>query len=405
MTLRDLAGTLKKASAASGGEFCGPCPWCSGRDRFRVWPEHPRSSTGRFMCRGCGRQGDGLQFVMETEGVSYREACRRLSVAPRPRAATGHAPRWEPKPSLLPGKSWTARAAAFVAHAAAALAAGGPGLDYAASQGLTPETCRKLRVGWNPTDVYEGREAWGLPPEMNPDTGRPRRMWMPAGLVIPSIHDGQVVAVKIRRAGWTPEDRLPKYAALAGSAPVPFVMGQGEGKPVVVVESELDAVLTAQEARDLVCAVALRSARGRPDAEAHALLLAAPVILVATDGDEAGATAWPWWRTNYPQAKRWPVPAGKDVGDLPREMIRPWFEAGIAPSCRASGSAPPPPAAPPRRPAKDVCRRRGCAAAIGSNWCCVGAVVYGDENPNTAKYPNLNDLENFQYGYYNATVR
>ena len=69
-----LAGALRQVTAS---EWAGPCPWCAGTDRFRCWPDHPSGATGgRFLCRGCGRQGDGLAFLMELEGVGYVEIGR-----------------------------------------------------------------------------------------------------------------------------------------------------------------------------------------------------------------------------------------------------------------------------------------------------------------------------------------
>ncbi len=404
-----LAGNLKKASGTSGGEWAGPCPWCGGRDRFRVWPDHPASPTGRFLCRGCGRQGDGLQFLMDMDGMTYPDACRHFGTTPASKHAKARqAEPWTPKAVVLPGEKWITRAARFVDRCAAVLAAGGPGLDYAMSRGLTLDTCRKLKIGWNPADTYEDREAWNLPPEVNPETGKPRKVWLPAGLVLPTIRDGQVVAVKIRRSAWTPEDRLPKYAAMAGSAHTPLVLARGEGKPVLVVESELDAILAAQEAPDAVCAIALRTAKGKPDAEAHALLVAARRILVALDFDRAGAEGWPWWQKTYPTAKRWPPLAGKDAGDMIHEpgLVRAWIQAGLsddpapaaaqteprAPSpCRASEASLP--------PSRAVCEGKGCSAWLSNGpsdpacaWRCAGAVLYGEERPEVAAFPKLAGL-------------
>jgi hypothetical protein len=334
LDLSPLAGTLKYAAGTSGGEYAGPCPWCGGEDRFRAWPDHPSGATGgRFLCRGCGRQGDGIAFLMELEGVGYVEACKRLGTAPKT-TGTPHTRKpavWEPKSSILPGDAWTSAAGRFVDRCAAALAAGGPGLEYARGRGLTAKTCAALRIGWNAQDAYEDRAAWGLPPETNPETGKPRRVWLPSGLVIPTLRNGQVVAVKIRRSAWTPEDELPKYCAVSGGGKLPMVLSPGNGKPVVIVESELDAILCAQESRDIVTAIALRTARAKPDAEAHALLLAAPVVLVALDFDEAGAGGWPWWREHYLRAVRWPTPHGKDPGDLiaERGLVRAWIMAGL----------------------------------------------------------------------------
>ena len=337
MNIQDLAssaaGPLKHVSAVAGGEWAGACPKCGGQDRFRVWPEHPKGTGGRFWCRECGWQGDGIQFAMDTEGLSYSEACRLLGTAPKSRRSLSMAVHevWTPKASLLPGSSWAAAAEKFVEYAEARMAASETGRAYAASRGLTPATVAALKIGWSATDLYHERNSWGLADEINERTGRPRKVWLPAGLVIPTIRDGVVVAVKIRRTAWTPEDELPKYAAVSGSSVAPMVLSSGKDKSAVIVESELDAILCAQEARDIVTAIAMRTARAKPDAEAHKLILAAPVVLVATDADEAGATAYPWWRSTYPKAVRWLVTVGKDVGDLMAEAgrVRNWILAGL----------------------------------------------------------------------------
>ena len=38
---------LKKVASTGGGGYAGACPFCGGRDRFRVQPEQ-----GRWWCRG-----------------------------------------------------------------------------------------------------------------------------------------------------------------------------------------------------------------------------------------------------------------------------------------------------------------------------------------------------------------
>lgn len=339
-----LAG-LKHVSATSGGEWAGPCPWCGGKDRFRVWPDHPSGATGgRFMCRGCGRQGDGIQFLRDLDGLSYPDACKRLGVPPRETKRTP--PRqeeiWAPKPSVLPGVKWSGAAGWFVGLCAKTLLSCKEGMEYALSRGLSPETIASRKIGWNRKEKFADRASWGLPEEINPDTGRPRKVWSPAGLVIPTFRDGQVVAIKIRRSDWKAGDKYPKYVAVSGGGTLPMILPPGKGKPCVVVESEIDAILIAQEAGDLVTAIALGTAKAKPEAEAHAMLTVAPVILVATDYDKAGADAWPWWREHYAKAKRWPVPHGKDVGDLMAEqgMVRAWIEAGLPDPERSANVGP-----------------------------------------------------------------
>jgi hypothetical protein len=209
-----------------------------------------------------------------------------------------------------------------MARARAFLDACEPGGEHAAARGVTSGMVR-----WNPTDQWQDREAWGLSPEANPKTGKPKRVWLPAGLVIPTWRKAGVVALKIRRAAWTPEDTFPKYAFVVGGVVAPMVLG-AVGQPVVVVESELDAILIHQEAGDLVCAVALGSASNKRDAKTADLLNAAPVVLVALDFDNAGAEAWGWWRKTFPSARRW-APLAKDIGDMDLALVRPWTQAGL----------------------------------------------------------------------------
>ncbi len=66
---------LKKVATTNGGEYAGPCPWCGGEDRFRVWPEE-----GRWWCRACHRKGDPAGYIMQRDGVSYPEACQQLGL-------------------------------------------------------------------------------------------------------------------------------------------------------------------------------------------------------------------------------------------------------------------------------------------------------------------------------------
>ena len=327
------AGSLKFVAGTSGGEHAGPCPWCGGTDRFRCWPDHPSGAAGgRYFCRGCGQSGDGIKFLRDSVGLSYVDACRALQVNTKPMRCAAIPPKnriWTPKPTTAPVDTWQHRANLFVAECVANMTPQSEGMTYAASRGLTADTVARQKIGWNPEDRWEEREAWGLAPEVNA-RGNPKKVWLPAGLVIPSLRKVGLVAVKVRRAAWTPKDTMPKYVAVAGSVPG-IALGGAPGKPVIVVESEIDAVLVHQEARDLVGALALGTASGKPDADTFAYLQAAPCILVALDFDHAGIAAFPWWRQNFAQSRPWPTPEGKDVGDLASTpgYIRAWIEAAF----------------------------------------------------------------------------
>ena len=54
------------------------------------------------------------------------------------------------------------------------------------------------------------------------------------------------------------------------------------------------------------------------------------------DADEAGGKAFSWWKKNFPQAQRWPVPKGKDPGDYLKDHagdLREWIIAGLRKYC------------------------------------------------------------------------
>jgi hypothetical protein len=224
---------------------------------------------------------------------------------------------------------WQAKAASIVAAYAANMRSGSEGMTYALGRGLLPDTVKALHIGWNPSDQWEKRESWGFPPERNAKVPA-KQVWLPAGLVLPTRRKVGFTALKIRRSAWSPEDVRPKYVAVSGSSPG-LALGAGINLPVVIVESEIEAMLIWQEARDLVNAMALGTASGKPGVDMDARLRSAPRILVALDFDDAGKTASSWWVQRYPQARRWPAVAGKDVGDMAKTpgLVRSWVEAAL----------------------------------------------------------------------------
>ena len=88
LTLIEADVTLKRVSSKNGGEYAGPCPFCGGTDRFRVWPH--ASEGGHYKCfgpaegrAGCGRAGDAIQYLRDRNGLSYTAACQALGVEPK----------------------------------------------------------------------------------------------------------------------------------------------------------------------------------------------------------------------------------------------------------------------------------------------------------------------------------
>lgn len=321
-------------------EFAGPCPLCGGatNDGFIVWPDRPRG--GAFLCRKCGANGDGIAFLMQRDGLGYREACEALGIRPKRTATSSfparhthasdrpvrpaqvtHVPPVPPKPepAVLPCTEWMSSAAAFLAECQHNIEASPEALLAVTGRFLTPHTAQRIGLGWNPTDRYALRKSWGLPDLAGPD-GKPRtRLLIPRGLVIATRRRAGIVALAVRCPNDRPESR-PKYWQVKESSNVPFVAGRA-GFPLLLVESALDAALVWQESFGKLAAVALMGNMKGLDADTHAFIQAAPLLLACPDNDEGGQVAWQRWSAAYPQAILTPAVGAKDLGDMHRAAL------------------------------------------------------------------------------------
>ncbi len=353
----ELAGKrvqLRKAASTHGGEWQGPCPGCGGKDRFHVWPN--QREGGSYWCRpgkGCGKYGDNIQFLIDFEGMTFRQACNelRIDVPERPAGWRPDVPRpkpaFNPETSAAPGDIWQERAETFIAWAQGHLEKNAEALAWLAARGIDAGTAADYRLGWNPgedgRDIYRARSAWGLAEERR-DDGKPKALWIPVGLVIPYIRDGVIHRIRIRR----PEaDR--RYIVLPGSSKSVMLLGR-DRRAFVVVESELDAIAVMANNR-LAGAVGLGSVSAKPDAEAVEVLRGALQILVSIDYDDPGAKATAWWKEHFGRCDRWPVPQGKDPGEafaMGTDLDR-WIRAGLPPALTIEEPAAKKAAAPERK--------------------------------------------------------
>lgn len=320
---------FSKVSNTRGGEHHGPCPFCGGNDRFRIQP-----AQDRYYCRGCGQKGDSIQYLRDFRKMDYFEALILLGREPVFRKS---APIFSP-PKLAepttPPELWQEKGTLFALQSQARLweptaAAGRLRQWLHDEKGLSDATIKAAGLGFNPADIFEPRATWGLPEALN-EKGNPKKIWLPAGLVIPlALQGDKVQRLRIRRS--EPGDGN-RYIIASGSSAAPMLLGTNAGA-VVVVESELDGLLLQQEAGDLAAVVALGSAQAKPDARADALLRSAKTILVSLDSDDAGAkAAWEFWPKQYGKKfKRWPAIHGKDASDAKRNglNIRAWIIAGM----------------------------------------------------------------------------
>lgn len=178
-----------------------------------------------------------------------------------------------------PSDAWQERARAFVEYAHAQLWENADALAYLHGRGLTDETIRAARLGWNPAQWRDAAAKWG-------QDGKP--IWLAPGWVIPNESGGALWGVNVRRAG----DAEPKYMMVAGSKRRVYGVGLvGHHSDLVICEGEFDALLLRQEAGALVSAVALGGANNRPDVDSLRVLAGFRRWWVATDQDDAGRKA------------------------------------------------------------------------------------------------------------------
>jgi DNA primase len=337
MSILDLAEELnlspKRVASSNGGEYKASCPRCKdGKDRFCIWPN--QGVTGRYWCRVCECKGDGIQFCKDFLGMTFHQACQKMHVIPRYKEQLISTPfkktKFIPHMTLPVHQSWQEAAREFIESSHRTLMKKPDALELLFQRGLSLDTIRRFWLGWNNKTLFEERETWGKPQEMK-ENGSLRHQWLPKGIVIPSYSGNEPVKIKIRRSDWHEEDPYPKYIEVSGSKQSPSTYGD-MSKPVVVVESELDAILIQQSASDLVCCLALGGVSKKPDCELHPWLQQAPLILLSLDFDEAGKKKCAFWMKLYPNLRLWPTPCSKSPGDAAKLFhvdILNWIKLGL----------------------------------------------------------------------------
>lgn len=345
MNLLDIIpGEFKRAGGKNGGEYHGSCPWCGdggkgrGSDRFHIWPEQGRNGT--YWCRMCGRAGDAIKYLIDHDGLLFKEALDRLSLHPDALGPKRDNPPvgWQPSKVSRPADIWAEHALKFASWCHERIQERPEELAWLADRGIDLTMVKKYRLGWNPKHAWRERPAWGVKPEVKAD-GKMKKLWLPRGLVIPLFSDtGQVLRLRIRQP-----DQSPRYLVIPGSSREPLCSRVAEG--MVIVESELDAILLDSLAGDLVGVVAMGNDTAKPTASLLPVLERAMVLMVALDSDlpkynpetgrmdMPGAKASRWWLSQFPQAIRVPVVGGKDPGDAYREGVnlRDWVMAALPP--------------------------------------------------------------------------
>ncbi len=283
-----------------GKEHWGLCPFHHEKSpSFKV-----NDDRGRYHCFGCGKDGDIVTFVMETEGHSFPEAVERLAnlaglelPAPDPKAAERADKR----------KSYHEIMELACRFFEAQLKSGNHRAvqDYIQLRALSPQTLALYRVGYAPpgNQLKTALEARGVSEAdmlelgliKKPEDGRAPFDFFRDRLMFPiSDRQGRIIAFGGRVLG----DGKPKYlnssdTPLFNKSETLFGLAQARqaihaNKTLLVAEGYMDVLALAQAGFRYALAPL-----GTAMTEQHLGLLwrLAPEPILCLDGDSAGQAA------------------------------------------------------------------------------------------------------------------
>jgi len=289
--------------------------------------------------------GDIFTFYMAWKGVDFKTAVAELAERAGMIAEPSQSQRPElpPQVELLlplpvePAPTWRSRAEQFIVFSEQNLAGeSGAGARHYLEQerGLWPETWQTSRLGYNPNNLYDAPERWGL---------EGKKIWLPRGITIPGLRDGQPWYVKIRRAlpdqalgqyigEWSDQDGLPevKFGGPRGGKAVLFGQQHFAHLPVLLlVEGEWDAMLAWQWCQDFCDVSTLGGAQSHFDALDLAVLIQYQAVLVVHDADAAGEKGRQYITSLCAQGSRVkPIPPPELNGQAAHDLTDFWKAGG-----------------------------------------------------------------------------
>lgn len=337
MLLIELARQINlnpiQVAHTNGGEHASPCPICGGDDRFRIWPRaQQKNCTGRYWCRKCEISGDTIQFAMDFLHMRYPEAYEHVT-GTAPKLHENYAQRsaqpirrQQPPTLHSPPSAWQMKSTAFAQWGYEQLLQRPDIIAHLEHRGVPRPSVEKYKIGLCPRDIYQSREDWGLPEELNSD-GIPKKMWLSQGIIVPYFDNNQVVRLTIRRIDWQPGDKYGKYIKIPGGINGYSIIGNTNNQIMAIVETELDGYALDDKVGDILFVAAIGGCMANPDNLSHHLITHTQHVLIMHDRDEAGLNMLNKLKAAYPHAQACPVPFGKDIGEA-REQglnLRDWF--------------------------------------------------------------------------------
>lgn len=219
VALADVVGKRVKL-VRKGREHTGCCPFHNEKTpSFYVYDDH-------YHCFGCGAHGSAIDFVMETEGLSFPEAVERLAAdvgMEVPRETPEDRERQQRRASLYD----VMEAACAFFEKALRMPEGKAGLDYFRHRGLTDATIKDFRLGFAP----DNRDA------------------IKAALMRDGVTEDQMIACGLLKR---PDDARDAYGYFRGRVMFPItdrrgrviafgarILGKGEPKYLNSPETDL----------------------------------------------------------------------------------------------------------------------------------------------------------------------
>ncbi len=272
VNIHDVVARTVALKSAGGHRFKGLCPFHTEKTPSF----HVSGDKGFFKCFGCGKAGDILNFVMETEGLQFTEAAealaKRFGVNLEYEEGSGGPSREE---RSLRQELFDLHDAATDHYRQCFLAATPPGTwirDYwVKNRRFTPELAEEFMIGFAPPED-QGLAAAVLRKKFSEDairqcglfflrdglplTPATMRLRFRGRLMIPiRDHQGRVVAFTARQLELTPDDDPAREAKYVNSPETPIFTKSnllfnldrarsqaGDGHPFVLVEGQLDAL-------------------------------------------------------------------------------------------------------------------------------------------------------------------
>lgn len=271
VNLADVVSRVVALRKAGGARLKGLCPFHNEKTpSFNV-----DADKGFYKCFGCGKAGDAITFVRETEQLSFTEAVealgQRYGVAIEYEAGSG--PSREERSLRQELFDLHDQAAA---HFHESFRASGPAGDFmraywTGERRFTPELAEEFRIGAAAPDggglgaeilrrkySEEAIRQCGLffiREDAMITTGALRARFRGRLMIPIRDHQGRVVAFTARQTALTPEDDPAREAKYVNSPETPiFTKGNllfnldrartavGDGRPFVMVEGQLDAL-------------------------------------------------------------------------------------------------------------------------------------------------------------------